>query len=99
MWPFIKDNPFIVVLAYVLITSVITFFIYRSDKMRAIKQMRRISEKTLLVMSIIGGAFGGFAAMQLFRHKTRGEHWYFAAVNLIGMLLHAAAVILIVIFF
>ena len=31
----------------------------------------RISERTLLTLAAVGGAWGAYAAMQLFRHKTR----------------------------
>ena len=57
------------------VLSVITFFMYGVDKFKAQRGKWRISEKALLVSSFIGGAVGGFLAMQLFRHKTK--HWYF----------------------
>ena len=65
------------------ILSVITFFMYGIDKFKAQRGKWRISEKALLVSSIIGGAVGGFLAMQLFRHKTK--HWYFNVVNILGL--------------
>ena len=65
------------------ILSVITFFMYGIDKFKAQKGKWRISEKALLVSSFIGGAVGGFLAMQLFRHKTK--HWYFNVVNILGL--------------
>ena len=65
------------------ILSVITFFMYGIDKFKAQRGKWRISEKALLVSSFIGGAVGGFLAMQLFRHKTK--HWYFNVVNILGL--------------
>ena len=65
------------------ILSVITFFMYGIDKFKAQRGKWRISEKALLVSSFIGGAVGGFLAMQLFRHKTK--HWYFNVVNIFGL--------------
>lgn len=97
MWDFIIANPFVIIIAYLLLMSIITFALYGSDKRRAIRKMRRISEKTLLTMSAIGGAVGGWAAMMIFRHKTRGEHWYFTAVNVGCTLVHIAAVIVVAI--
>ena len=67
--------------------SLVTFFMYGIDKQRARNGEWRISEKALLLSSLFGGAVGGFIAMQLFRHKTK--HWYFTAVNLVGIALHA----------
>ena len=65
------------------ILSVITFFMYGIDKFKAQRGKWRISEKALLVSSFIGGAVGGFLAMQLFRHKTK--HWHFNVVNILGL--------------
>ena len=65
------------------ILSVITFFMYGIDKFKAQRGKWRISEKALLISSFIGGAAGGFLAMQLFRHKTK--HWYFNVVNILGL--------------
>ena len=81
--------------AYLLLLSLITFIAYHYDKEKAIKGSYRTKEKTLLLLSFFGGAFGGYPAMLIFRHKTKGEHWYFTAVNLLGVALHAALLILI----
>ena len=69
---------------YLIIISIFTFFIYSIDK-RSSKQKnkRRISEKTLLILSIIGGAFGGYLAMIIKHHKTK--HWYFVIINILGI--------------
>jgi uncharacterized membrane protein YsdA (DUF1294 family) len=66
------------------ILSVITFFMYGVDKFKAQRGKWRISEKALLISSFVGGAVGGFLAMQLFRHKTK--HWYFNVVNILGLM-------------
>ncbi len=71
--------PWIIFLAWLLAMSAVTFAVYGIDKRRAIRSSRRISERTLLSLSLIGGAFGGLAAMSAFRHKTR--HRYFWAIN------------------
>lgn len=63
--------------------SLLAFILYGVDKRKAKRGLWRIPEKTLLLTSFLGGALGGLAAMQIFRHKTK--HWYFYAVNLIGL--------------
>ena len=82
---------------YLLLLSLITFFTYGIDKGRAKKGKWRIKESVLLIMSILGGAFGGIIGMKAFRHKTSGEHWYFTAINLLGILIHLALIVLIII--
>ena len=44
---------------------------YGADKFFAKKDMWRIPEKTLILVAALGGAFGAYAGMQLFRHKTK----------------------------
>lgn len=55
---------------WVLLISLITFSVFGIDKKKAIHHRERISEKTLLVLSFIGGAFGGLLGMNFFHHKT-----------------------------
>ena len=69
---------------YLAIISAVAFFAYVADKRKAQKSKWRISEKSLLIMSFIGGATGGYLAMHLVRHKIK--HWYFHVVNVAGLL-------------
>jgi uncharacterized membrane protein YsdA (DUF1294 family) len=41
------------------------------DKYFAIKHKYRISEKKLLLLSLIGGSLGAILGMNIFRHKTK----------------------------
>lgn len=56
---------------YFIIISFITYFVFYIDKKQAIYRGKRISEKTLLFLSFIGGAVGGYLAMKIHRHKTK----------------------------
>ena len=58
-------------LIYLFLINIITFFAFAIDKFQAISNGWRISEKTLLGISVLGGATGGWIAMQICRHKTR----------------------------
>ena len=51
----------IVLLFFILINS-ITFFLFGIDKYLARKNFTRISEKTLLSLSVIGGSIGALFA-------------------------------------
>ena len=77
-------NAFTIALIAIGAISLITFCLYGADKSKARRGAWRISERTLLLCSFLGGAPGGFSAMLLFHHKTR--HWYFTAINLFGLL-------------
>ena len=77
--------------------SVINFFAYAIDKIKAKFSWWRIPEKTLLLTSFFGGAPGGCLAMFICRHKTR--HWYFVFVNAIGLIWQAALLVYLYFFF
>lgn len=85
---------FLAYVAFLLLLSLVTFCVYGADKRKAKRGAWRTPERTLLLLSFCGGAYGGFTAMQMFRHKTKAEHWYFTVVNLFGILLHTALLIL-----
>ncbi|MBE5821259.1 MAG: DUF1294 domain-containing protein [Clostridiales bacterium] len=58
-------------LIYIILINIITFILFFLDKFYAKKEMWRISEKTLLISSIIGGSIGALFGMKTFRHKVR----------------------------
>ncbi len=91
----LKETIMVIYGAYLILLSLITFILYGVDKKKAERGVWRIKEATLLLCSFLGGAFGGFPAMLIFRHKTKGEHWYFTAINLLGLAIHITAFILI----
>jgi len=60
---------------YLLLMNLWAYFAMYRDKRYAIKDKRRISEKTFLKYCILGGTLGILMGMYHFRHKTK--HWYF----------------------
>ena len=94
-----KQIVLIVYAIYLVLLSIATFIAYGVDKKKAKDGKYRTKEKTLLFMSFLGGAFGGYPAMLIFRHKTKAEHWYFTAVNLLGLAVHITIIILIIFVF
>lgn len=57
--------------AYLIIINILSFILYGIDKLKAIKKEERISEKTLILIGILGGSIGSLIGMNLFRHKTK----------------------------
>ena len=51
--------------------NLLTLFLIALDKRRAQRYQIRIPERTLFLLSILGGSLGTLAGMQLWRHKTR----------------------------
>lgn len=58
-------------LNYLIIWNVIVFLTYGIDKLKAIKNGWRISEKALLMLAFCMGGVGAYLGMQTFRHKTK----------------------------
>ena len=73
---------------YIGVLSIIALFMYMIDKIKAKANFWRIKEKVLLGIGFFGGAVGALLGMTLFHHKTK--HWYFWAVNILGLIIHAA---------
>ncbi|PLX28303.1 DUF1294 domain-containing protein [Candidatus Parcubacteria bacterium] len=57
--------------SYAIIINLVAFFFYGIDKMKAAGNHRRISEKTLWTLALVGGSAGALLAMKFFRHKTK----------------------------
>lgn len=59
------------ILLYLLAINIFGFFIMWLDKRKAIKGSWRIPEKTLFIVTALGGGIGTIAGMYTFRHKTQ----------------------------
>ena len=75
------------IVPYYVVINAVAFFMYGADKYFAKNDMWRISEKALLGVAAIGGAFGAFFGMETFRHKTK--HAKFKILVPVLMLVHA----------
>ena len=58
-------------LIYLAAVNAAAFVLCVCDKRAAVRNRRRISERTLFAAALIGGAAGLYAGMLTVRHKTR----------------------------
>jgi len=58
------------ILIWLIVINVISVVVCIADKIKAKKHKRRISEKTLFLLSFLGGALFMYITMRLIRHKT-----------------------------
>ncbi|MHC1754286.1 MAG: DUF1294 domain-containing protein [Methanosarcina sp.] len=61
-----------------------SFALYGVDKYKARKEMWRISEKTLLILSLFG-PIGAWLGMMQFRHKTQKPMFRYLVPAFIGI--------------
>ncbi len=76
--------------AFYFIISVMTFIVYLVDKTAAQQNRWRIPEKTLHLLSLVGGWPGALLAQRLLRHKTQKisfqlVYWATVGFNLAGL--------------
>ena len=70
-WFLELNLPTQLLLLYFLLINSISFFYIGIDKMKAQVNRRRVSEKTLWLLALIGGSLGTLLGMHFFRHKTK----------------------------
>lgn len=59
------------IITYLIFISVFAVIVTVYDKILAITNKRRIPERTLMIVSVLGGSLAMYLTMQLIRHKTR----------------------------
>lgn len=64
-------TPIHILFAYLIVINLITILVFSFDKSRSKTNGRRISEKTLLLLALVGGSPAALYAMNTFRHKTK----------------------------
>ncbi len=77
-----------IIIIYLILINITGFAVMGIDKWKARKQAWRIPEKTLFLISILGGSIGSIAGMYTFHHKTK--HWYFVVGMPLILIVQAA---------
>ena len=68
-------SPWGILLCWLLVINLVTFLVFGLDKWKARRKekresVRRVPEKTLFLLSAIGGSVGALLGMRVFHHKT-----------------------------
>jgi uncharacterized membrane protein YsdA (DUF1294 family) len=71
----VANNVVLILVLYLIVINIAGLAVMGIDKSRAKRHKWRIPERTLFLVSLLGGSIGTWAGMYIFRHKTR--HWYF----------------------
>ena len=63
------------IIIYLIIINIIGFSVMYIDKQKAKKGKWRIPEKTIFIITVLGGGIGTISGMYTFRHKTQKLHF------------------------
>lgn len=74
----------LIYISVLIIMSIITFIMFGIDKFKAKHNKRRVKEKTLLELTILGGGIGSLIGRIIFRHKT--NKIYFSIVIFLSII-------------
>lgn len=77
------------------VSSVVTFSAYGIDKRAATKRRRRIPERTLHTMELLGGWPGALLGQRVFRHKTHKTSYRLVLWGIIALHLLAIGWVLL----
>ena len=78
----VVGSPWGLLALWVLLISVVTFLVFGWDKFKAKykekhENARRVPEKTLFLLAILGGSPGALLGMKVWRHKTLHKSFRF----------------------
>ena len=72
-----------VVLIYLAVINVVTFFMYGIDKWKAKKSKWRIRETALLGLAVLVGSIGAWLGMKVWHHKTQHKKFKYGVPAII----------------
>ena len=86
----VVGSPWGLLAIWLVLINVITFFVFGLDKWKAKRKeknekVRRVPEKTLLILSALGGSVGALLAMRAFRHKTLHKAFRFGVPLILAL--------------
>ena len=75
-------SPWGLLLCWLLVINLGTFLVFGLDKWKAKRKekretIRRVPEKTLFLLAILGGSVGAILGMRVFHHKTLHKRFRF----------------------
>jgi uncharacterized membrane protein YsdA (DUF1294 family) len=78
-----------IIIVYLVVINVVTFFMYGIDKWKARKAKWRIREAALLGLAVLGGSVGAWLGMRVWHHKTLHKKFRYGvpAIIIIQLLL------------
>lgn len=78
----VLGNPWSLLWIYLVLINLAAFLVFGLDKWKAKRKekresIRRVPEKTLFLLAILGGSVGAILGMRVFHHKTLHKRFRF----------------------
>ena len=78
----VVGNPWALLGCYLLVMNLVTFLVFGLDKWKAKRKVknesvRRVPERALFLLAILGGSLGALLGMKVFHHKTLHKSFRF----------------------
>ena len=83
-----------IILVYLLAVNISSIIVCVFDKRCAVKSLQRVPEKTLFLLSVLGGSVGMLATMKIIRHKTLHKRFMIGIPIIILLQISAAAAVI-----
>lgn len=83
-------SPWGLLAIWLVLINLVTFLVFGLDKWKAKRKekndaVRRVPEKTLLLLSALGGSVGALLAMRAFHHKTLHKAFKFGVPLILAL--------------
>jgi len=83
-----------ILIIYLIVTNVVTFFMYGVDKWKAKRSKWRIREAALLLLAVLGGSIGAWLGMKVWHHKTMHKKFRYGIPLIIILQVAIAAAVM-----
>ena len=83
-----------ILIIYLIVANVVTFFVYGVDKWKAKRSKWRIREAALLLLAALGGSIGAWLGMKVWRHKTMHKKFKYGLPLIIILQVAIAAAVM-----
>lgn len=83
-----------ILIIYLIVANVVTFFMYGVDKWKAKRSKWRIREAALLLLAALGGSIGALLGMKVWRHKTMHKKFKYGIPLIIILQVAIAAAVM-----
>lgn len=83
-------SPWGLLALWLVVINLVTFFVFGVDKLKAKRKevhesTRRVPEKTLFLLSALGGSVGALLGMRVWRHKTLHKTFRFGIPAILAL--------------